>query len=148
MTFSLAWAKSISIYALTSPQAVGVRASNNSRLGRDETSNDPLRECPTVLLSGIAASIPGPPIPLLLPSGLPPLLLSAVAWRAPLRYQTTSVQAMPPMRNEVSVPGIRNDRGKLPVVTGAAAGRTSGPNPGTKGPGAPGGGACESWSAR
>ena len=33
--------------------------------------------------------------------------------------QKTSVQAMPPMRSEVSVPGIRNDRGKLPTVTGA-----------------------------
>jgi hypothetical protein len=46
-------------------------------------------------------------------------------------YQTTSVQAMPPMRSEVSVPGIRNDRGKLPTVTGALTGRVSGPNPGT-----------------
>ena len=40
------------------------------------------------------------------------------------------------MRSEVSVPGIRNDRGKLPTVTGAAVGRVSGPNPGTYGPGA------------
>jgi len=56
----------------------------------------------------------------------------------------TWVSAKPPMRSEVSVPGIKNDRGKLPTVTGAAAGRVSGPKPGTNCPGGPGGGACES----
>jgi hypothetical protein len=125
------------------PQAVGVRASNNSRVGRELTENALLRECPMSLLSGILGKFPVPPNPLVLPSGLPPWLLSAVLRRAPCNHQVALVQAMPPMRSEVSVPGIRNDRGKLPVVTGAAAGRVSGPNPGTNGPGA-GGGACES----
>ena len=50
---------------------------------------------------------------------------SPPCWAAPFMYHTTSVQAMPPMRNEVSVPGIRNDRGKLPVVTGAVVGRVA-----------------------
>src|SRR6516164_705104 len=56
------------------------------------------------------------------------------------------------MRNEVSVPGIKNDRGKLPVTIGAPAPAPGAcwPNPGTycPGAGALGGGACESWSMR
>src|SRR5271166_2282297 len=51
------------------------------------------------------------------------------------------------MRSVVSVPGIRNDRGNLPPMTGAVVGRVSGPNPGTSGPGALGP-AWESWSRR
>ena len=41
------------------------------------------------------------------------------------------------MRSEVSVPGIRNDRGKLPEVTGwlGPAAPVGGPYPGTYWPG-------------
>src|SRR5437660_490260 len=81
--------------------AVGVRASKHSRVGRELTENALLRECPTSRLSGILGSIPVPPNPLVLPSGLPPWLLSAVLRRAPCKYQVTLVQAMPPMRRDV-----------------------------------------------
>ena len=52
-------------------------------------------------------------------------------------YQRTFRLAKPPMRNEVSVPGIRKDRGKLPPLTGKPVGfaMVSGPNPGTYCPG-------------
>ena len=96
--------------SLDLPQAVGVRASNNSRVGRDECRKTGCANARHTV-EWNTASIPVPPKPSGLPSGLPPLLLCAVPCRAPCRYQATSVQAMPPMRSEVSVPGIRNDRG-------------------------------------
>ena len=94
-------------------------------------SNAPLREWAIELLSEILARVPGAAQPVNIIAGLAALAVERTAGAGTVNHQIASVQAMPPMRNEVSVPGIRNDRGKLPTVTGAAVGRVCGPNPGT-----------------
>src|SRR5260370_40751004 len=68
--------------------------------------------------------------------GWPPLPLRAPRAAAPFRYHSTDPTPWPPMRNDTSVPGITNERGKLPAIT-----VPPGPGP-TEGPG------CATWSTR
>src|SRR5216684_5252340 len=126
--------------ALISPHALGWRTSRKISACLPDMTQFELREAekPTALaattlfFSGMLARLPVPPCPSVKVSLNEPWPLSAPPVAAPFRYHSTDPTAWPPTRIEVSVPGIRNERGKLPTLVAAG----------------PAGGACASWSRR
>src|SRR6266853_6124190 len=111
--------------ALISPQALGWRTSRKISDCLAEKIHSEPRECatPTALVavtllddrpSGMLGRLPVPPCPSLKVSLNEPWPPSAppVAW--PFRNHTSVPTPWPPRRSDVSVPGIRNERGKVP----------------------------------
>src|SRR6266566_9036749 len=99
-----------------------------------------LRECAALseVLSGMLGRLPVPPLPSCRSRLGPPLPNSAFEGCTPRMYQVTRALPKPPRRKDVSVPGIRKDRGKLPAPT-AAPGGAGAVEPGWS---------CDSWSRR
>jgi hypothetical protein len=75
---------------------------------------------------------------------VPALVLGKTAGLPPVIQNRLSSRISPPTRIEVSVPGIRNERGKLPPVICTL----TGPGPPRTPYGSPAPGACASWSTR
>src|ERR1041385_3078016 len=66
----------------------------------------------------------------------------------PLKKYRLFTRISPPTRSEVSVPGIKKERGKLPPTIPAPAAGDGGP-PGYRPPtGEPTAGSCDNWSRR
>src|SRR5712691_7349588 len=128
--------------ALISPQALGWRTSRKISDCLPDMIHSELRDgakptalaATTLFFSGMPGRLPVPPCPSVKVSLNEPWPPSAPPTAAPLRYHRTDPTPWPPTRIEVSVPGIRNERGKVPT-----------PAAGTPGPG---GGTCASWSRR
>src|SRR5260370_23266141 len=118
--------------ALISPHALGWRTSRKICDCLPDRIHSELRDAakPTALaattlfFSGMLARLPVPPCPPVKVSLNEPWPLSAPPTAAPFMYHSTDPTAWPPTRIELSVPGISNERGKLPtpVVRGPAGG--------------------------
>src|SRR6266568_2380953 len=128
--------------ALISPQALGWRTSRKISDCLPDMIHSELRDdaVPAKLaalvddgLSGMDDRLPVPPWPSVKVSLNEPWPLSAPPTAAPFRYHSTDPTAWPPTRIEVSVPGIRNERGKVPTPIGPPGAAT---------------GTCASWSTR